>query len=47
MSTVVMYASMSVFIAAENDDPGPLFDWLTREPPLASHGVMIESRGAA
>jgi dihydrofolate reductase len=28
---VVMYASVSVdgFIAAENDDPGPLFEWLS------------------
>jgi dihydrofolate reductase len=31
MSAVVMYASVSVdgFIADENDQPGPLFDWLT------------------
>ena len=30
MSTVVMYGSVSVdgFIADENDEPGPLFDWL-------------------
>lgn len=31
MGTVVMYASVSAdgFIADENDQPGPLFDWLT------------------
>ncbi|KQX05858.1 MULTISPECIES: dihydrofolate reductase family protein [unclassified Leifsonia] len=31
MGTVVMYGSVSVdgFIADKNDDPGPLFDWLT------------------
>ncbi len=37
MSKVVMYASVSVdgFIAAENDDPGPLFEWLVSgEVPL-------------
>ena len=30
MGKVVMYASVSVdgFIADENDQPGPLFDWL-------------------
>jgi len=29
---VVMYSSVSVdgFVADENDQPGPLFDWLTR-----------------
>ena len=31
MGKVVMYASVSAdgFIADEDDDPGPLFDWLT------------------
>ena len=30
MGKVVMYSSVSVdgFIADENDQPGPLFDWL-------------------
>ena len=29
---VVMYSSVSVdgFVADENDQPGPLFDWLTQ-----------------
>ena len=37
MGKVVMYASVSGdgFIADKNDDPGPLFDWLTSgEVPL-------------
>jgi len=30
MGNVVMYASVSVdgFVADDDDDPGPLFDWL-------------------
>ena len=32
MGKVVMYSSVSVdgFVADENDQPGPLFDWLSR-----------------
>lgn len=42
-----MYASVSVdgFIADENDQPGPLFDWLTNgEVPLDESGVLKVSR---
>src|SRR5215468_4232707 len=44
---VVMYASVSVdgFIADENDQPGPLFDWLTSgEVPLDESGVLKVSQ---
>jgi dihydrofolate reductase len=40
---VVMYGSASVdgFIAEENDQPGPLFDWLVSgDVPLDSSGVL-------
>ncbi len=47
MGKVVMYASVSVdgFIADENDQPGPLFDWLLGgDVPLAESGVLKVSR---
>ncbi len=43
MGKVVMYASVSVdgFIAAENEDPGPLFEWLVSgEIPLDDSGAL-------
>jgi len=42
-----MYASMSVdgFIADENDQPGPLFDWSTDgDVPLDESGVVKVSQ---
>lgn len=47
MGKVVMYSSVSVdgFIADENDQPGPLFDWLTSgDVPLDESGVVKVSR---
>ena len=47
MGDVVMYASVSVdgFIADENDQPGPLFDWLTSgDVPLDDSGVLKVSQ---
>ena len=47
MGTVVMYASVSVdgFIADENDQPGPLFDWLTSgDVPLDDSGFLNVSQ---
>ena len=41
MGKVVMYASVSVdgFVADENDQPGPLFDWLlSGDVPLDESG---------
>ncbi|KGN40321.1 hypothetical protein [Knoellia aerolata] len=49
MGTVVMYASVSVdgFIADENDQPGPLFDWLTNgDVPLDDSGVLAVSQAS-
>ncbi|MCO8274020.1 dihydrofolate reductase family protein [Actinoplanes sp. TRM 88003] len=49
MGKVVMYASVSVdgFIADENDQPGPLFDWLTGgEVPLDDSGVLKVSQAS-
>jgi hypothetical protein len=46
---VVMYASVSVdgFIADENDQPGPLFDWLLGgDVPLDEGGVLKVSRAS-
>ena len=46
---VVMYASVSVdgVIAAENDDPGPLFEWLVSgDVPLDDSGVLNVSQGS-
>jgi dihydrofolate reductase len=47
MGKVVMYASVSVdgFIADENDQPGPLFDWLVSgDVPLDESGVLKVSQ---
>ena len=47
MGHVVMYASVSVdgFIAAENDWPGPLFDWLSNgDVPLDEDGEVLVSQ---
>ena len=47
MRKVVMNASVSVdgFIAAQNDDPGPLFEWLVSgDVPLDESGVLKVSR---
>ncbi|MFG1807651.1 dihydrofolate reductase family protein [Streptomyces sp. NPDC049040] len=47
MGKVVMYASVSVdgFIAAENDDPGPLFEWLSSgDVPLDDSGFLKVSQ---
>lgn len=49
MGTVVMYASASVdgFIANNDDQPGPLFDWLiSGEVPLDASGVLKVSRAS-
>ena len=47
MGKVVMYASVSVdgFVADENDQPGPLFDWLSSgDVPLDESGELKVSR---
>ena len=47
MGKVVMYSTVSVdgFIADENDQPGPLFDWLTSgDVPLDESGVVKVSQ---
>ena len=47
MGTVVMYSSVSVdgFIADEDDQPGPLFDWLSSgDVPLDESGVLTVSQ---
>lgn len=47
MGTVVMYASVSVdgFIADQDDQPGPLFDWLVSgDVPLDGGGVLKVSQ---
>lgn len=47
MGKVVLYASVSVdgFIADENDDPGPLFNWLTGgDVPLDESGLLKVSQ---
>ncbi len=49
MGKVVMYASVSVdgFIADDNDQPGPLFDWLTSgDVPLDDSGVLKVSQSS-
>lgn len=49
MGKVVMYASVSVdgFIADENDQPGPLFDWLVSgEVPLDESGALKVSQAS-
>ncbi|MEW2444285.1 dihydrofolate reductase family protein [Micromonospora marina] len=47
MGTVVLYSSVSVdgFVADENDQPGPLFDWLTSgDVPLDDSGALTVSQ---
>lgn len=47
MGKVVMYSSVSVdgFIADENDQPGPLFDWLSSgDVPLDESGELKVSQ---
>ena len=47
MGKVVMYSSVSVdgFVADEDDQPGPLFDWLASgDVPLDESGVLTVSR---
>ena len=47
MGKVVMYGSVSLdgFVADENDQPGPLFDWLTSgDVPLDDSGVLKVSQ---
>ncbi len=49
MGRVVMYASVSVdgFIADFDDQPGPLFDWLTSgDVPLDDGGFLTVSRAS-
>ncbi|MBX3144231.1 MAG: dihydrofolate reductase family protein [Trueperaceae bacterium] len=49
MGKVVLYASVSVdgFIADENDQPGPLFDWLlSGDVPLDESGVLKVSQAS-
>ena len=49
MGRVVMYASVSVdgFIADDNDQPGPLFDWLLGgDVPLDESGVLKVSQNS-
>ena len=49
MGKLVMNASVSVdgFIAAENDDPGPLFEWLVSgDVPLDDSGVLNVSQAS-
>jgi dihydrofolate reductase len=47
MGTVVMYSTVSVdgFVADSDDQPGPLFDWLTSgDVPLDESGVVKVSQ---
>lgn len=47
MGKVVMYGSVSVdgFIADENDQPGPLFDWLSNgDVPMDESGAVTVSQ---
>ncbi|WP_024935022.1 dihydrofolate reductase family protein [Actinomadura welshii] len=49
MGKVVMSASVSVdgFIAAEDDDPGPIFEWLVSgDVPLDDSGVLKVSQAS-
>ena len=49
MGMVVMYSSVSVdgFIADENDQPGPLFDWLSSgDVPLDDSGELKVSQAS-
>ena len=47
MGKIVMYSSVSVdgFVADDNDQPGPLFDWLTSgDVPLDESGALTVSQ---
>jgi len=47
VGTVVLYSSVSVdgFVADDNDQPGPLFDWLTSgDVPLDDSGALRVSQ---
>ena len=47
MGKVVMYSTVSVdgFIADENDQPGPLFDWMSSgDVPLDETGQLTVSQ---
>jgi len=49
VGTVVMYSSVSVdgYIADEDDQPGPLFDWLTNgDVPLDESGALTVSQAS-
>ena len=49
MGKVVMYSSVSLdgFVADEDDQPGPLFDWLTNgDVPLDESGVLTVSQAS-
>lgn len=49
MGKVVLYASVSVdgFIANQNDDPGPLFEWLASgDVPLDEGGALKVSQAS-
>ena len=49
MGKVVLYSSVSVdgFIADENDQPGPLFDWLSSgDVPLDETGQVKVSQAS-
>ncbi|RJQ76038.1 dihydrofolate reductase [Pseudonocardiaceae bacterium YIM PH 21723] len=49
MGKVVLYSSVSVdgFIADENDQPGPLFDWLSNgDVPLDESGALTVSQAS-
>ncbi|AQZ67989.1 unnamed protein product [[Actinomadura] parvosata subsp. kistnae] len=49
MGKVVLYSSVSIdgFIADENDQPGPLFDWLSNgDVPLDDSGEIKVSRAS-
>ena len=49
MGKVVMYSTVSVdgFIADSNDQPGPLFDWLTSgDVPLDETGQLMVSQAS-
>ena len=49
MGKVVMYSSVSVdgFVADENDQPGPLFDWLlSGDVPLDESGALKVSQAS-
>ena len=49
MGKVVMYGSVSVdgFVAGEDDQPGPLFDWLVSgDVPLDESGALKVSQAS-